>query len=333
MRQGGYFMIGSALKKFAKRHDMKIARGVAYGSFYGYAATFCEGAGWKRIVVSTRFPEPAKRDAFRTLLAQSNLTTQYRVTYLDIMENGVVIQFSDNPGTMKKIEAFCEWFFPQLVECEATGTDICCECGAPIVGDGCWKLLNTTANRMHHSCANKLKEQLDSEAVQLQKEETGTYARGLVGALIGAVLGAVVWGLVLHLGFMASIVGFLIGFLAEKGYSLLKGRRGKGKVYILAGATIFGVLLGNLGYDAVMWAVEIAKYAPDAVVILNGAEIPVSYGDIPMLIGHFFANDSQYQSAMITNCLMGTAFALLGVWGILRKTKNEITPIKVIDLE
>ncbi len=326
-------MIGSGLKKFAKQHGMKIARGVAYGDFYGYAATFEEGAGWKSIVVSTRFPDPDKRDAFRTVLAQSNLTIQYRVKYLEIMENGIIIRFLDNPGTMKRIDTFCQWFFPQLKTYGATGTDICCECGAPIVDDGCWKLLNTTANHMHRSCGEKLQEQLDTEELQLRREETGSYITGLVGALLGAMLGAVVWGLVLHLGFMASIVGLLIGFLAEKGYTLLKGRRGKGKIWILGGATIFGVLLGIIGYDAVVWATEIAKYAPDAAIVLNGVEIPVSYGDIPMIIGYFFTNDPLYRSAMIRNCLMGIAFALLGVWGILRKTKREITAIKVVNLE
>ncbi len=326
-------MIGSAFKKFAKQHGMKIARGVAYGSFYGYAATFIEGAGWKAIVVSTHFPDPNKRDTFRTMLAQSNLTNQYRVAYLEIMENELVIRFQDAPGTMKKIDAFCQWFFPQLKEYDAIGVDICCVCYTPIQEDGCWKLLNTTANHMHRSCGQKLQEQLETEQLQLEQKEAGSYVTGLVGALLGALLGAVVWGFVLHLGFVASIVGFLIGFLAEKGYTLLKGKRGKGKIYILAGATIFGVLLGNIGYDAVMWAVEIAKYAPDAAIVLNGTEIAISYGDIPMLIGHFFMNNAQYQSAMITNCLMGIAFALLGVWGILRKTRREVTAVKVINLE
>lgn len=326
-------MIGSGLKKFAQQHSMKIARGVAYGSFYGYAAAFCEGSGWKRIVVSTRFPDPTKRDALRTALAQCNLTTQYRVKSLEIFEDGIGILFLDNPGTMKKIEAFCQWFFPQLAAYGATGAEICSECGTPILDDGCWKLLHEVAHHMHRSCAQKLQEQLSAEAVQQQQEETGSYITGLVGALLGALLGAVVWGLVLHMGYMASIVGFLIGFLAEKGYTLLKGRQGKGKVFILAGVTIFGVLLGNIGYDAVVWAMEIAKYAPNAAITLNGAEIPISYGDIPMLIGHFFANDSEYRSGTILNCLMGTGFALLGVWSILRKAKKETTAPQITDLE
>lgn len=186
---------------------------------------------------------------------------------------------------------------------------------------------------MHLFCAQKRQEQLEAEAVQQQQEKTGSYVTGLIGALIGALLGAVVWGLVLHIGYMASVVGFLIGFLAEKGYTLLKGRLGKGKVFILAGVTVFGVLLGSIGYDAVIWAMEIAKHDPNAVITLNGIEIPVSYGDIPMLIGYFFINDQEYQTGMILQCLMGIGFALLGVWGMLRNVKKATTAPKIIDLE
>lgn len=326
-------MIGSVYKKFAKQHNMTVAHGVAYGNFYGYASTLCEGAGWKAIVISTRFQDLEKRDAFRKELAQQNLTSQYRVRSLEIVENGIHIIFTDNPGTMKKIDAFCQWFMPQLASYGASGVEICSECGTPIFEDGCWKLLSPAALHIHQPCAQKLQQQMEADEVQLQQERTGSYSAGFTGALIGAILGAVVWGLVLHLGFMASVIGFLIGFLAEKGYTLLKGKQGKGKRYILAGATIFGVLLGNFGYDAVMWAKQISLYAPDAVAILNGVEVPVSYGDIPMLISYFLANDPAYRSGMVMNCLMGIGFAMLGVWTILRKAKRETTAPKLINLK
>lgn len=326
-------MIGLAWKKFAKQHNMKIAHGIAYGNFQGYAVTLCEGADWKRIIVNTRFPDPDKRDAFRVAMAQENLTARYRVKNIEVLENVIGIWFLDQPGTMKKIEEFCQWFFPRLAEYDATGIDICSECGAPIGEDGCWQLMFENAWHMHKSCAENVQMQMDAEAAERLQADTGSYATGVIGALIGAVLGAVVWGVVLHMGFVASIVGFLIGFLAEKGYTLLKGKQSKAKVFIIAGATVFGVLLGNLGYDAVVWAMEIAKYAPDAAVVLNGTEIPVSYGDIPMLISYFLANDPEYCSATVLNCVMGIGFALLGVWGLLRKTKKETTDPKAIVLE
>ena len=69
------------------------------------------------------------------------------------------------------------------------------------------------------------------------------------------------------------------------------------------------------------------------MILIDGVEIPVSYGDIPRIIGHFFTNDPVYQSAMLRNCLMGIAFAILGVWGILRRTNKETTGPKLVDLE
>ena len=326
-------MIGSGLKKYAKTHNMKIAHGIAYGSFYGYAASFCEGSGWKQVFASTRFPDPAQRDALRTAMAQHNLKTQYRVTAFEVVEDGILIRFLDNPGTMKKIEAFCQWFFPQLAAYGATTANICSECGMPITDNSCWKMLFGNAHHMHAYCAEKLQESLIADDTARKQEDTGSYATGLIGALIGAALGAVVWGLVLHAGYVASIVGLLIGFLAEKGYTLLKGKQDKGKVIILACATIFGVLLGNIGYDAVIWATEIAKYYPDAAVLFGESWISVSYSDIPMIIGYYFINDSEYQSAMLLNCAMGIGFALLGVWSILRKAKQETTAPKMLDLE
>jgi len=57
------------------------------------------------------------------------------------------------------------------------------------------------------------------------------------------------WAVVLNLGYVASLVGLLIGFLALKGYDLLKGKQGKGKVAILIVAIVFGVLLGTFAEE------------------------------------------------------------------------------------
>jgi len=325
-------MIGTGLKKLAEQHGMRVAQGVAYGNFYGYAATFCEGSGWKRIVVTTRFPEPGKRAQLQETMAQYNLSREYRVKTLDIFDDGISIFFLDNPGTMKKIEAFCQWFFPQLQAFGATGVDTCTECGLPIVDGGCWKLLEESAFHLHPACAQKLSSSLEAEAEQRKLDDTGSYGSGLVGAFLGAILGAILWGVVMQMGYIASIIGFVIGFLAEKGYTLLKGKRGKGKLVILICATVFGVLLGNLGSEAVTWAREIALYAPEAVVILENAEVPVTYSDIPMLILYFLANDAEYLRAMLSNCGLGILFALMGVFGILRKTSAEAKVPKLTDL-
>lgn len=53
-------MIGSGLKKYALEHGMKVSNGVAYGSLRGFAATLSEGSGYKQIMVTTKFSDPAK---------------------------------------------------------------------------------------------------------------------------------------------------------------------------------------------------------------------------------------------------------------------------------
>ena len=121
---------------------------------------------------------------------------------------------------------------------------------------------------------------------------------------------------------MASVVGLLIGFLAEKGYSLLKGKQGKGKIAILIVAIILGVVLGTLAADVI----DLAR------AISSGELYDFTYGEIPSIIAFLLAEDAEYRTAVLSNCGMGLLFAALGVFGLLRKAKNEVTGIRVIDL-
>ena len=57
-------MIGSGLKKLAKENGMTIAKGIAYGSLRGYAASLSEGAGWKQIVFATAINDSGKKTQF-----------------------------------------------------------------------------------------------------------------------------------------------------------------------------------------------------------------------------------------------------------------------------
>ena len=137
-------MIGSALKKLAAENGMKVAKGVAYGVFRGYYATFSEGSGYKQIVFATRFSEQSKQDELMGLLSRHNLSKEYRVQNLSFAPNGINIVFGDTIGTMKKIMAFLDWFFPLLEQYGASRAGICPECGAPIDA-GTWILQDGVA--------------------------------------------------------------------------------------------------------------------------------------------------------------------------------------------
>ena len=315
-------MIGSALKKMAKENGMQIARGVAYGAYKGYALTMCEGSGWKRLDFATRFYDVAAQNALENKLNQVDLKRTYRVQSLEITGRSICIAFLDNPGTMKKIQAFLDWFMPLLEESGASKVSICNECGCETMGDDSWVLIDGVAHHMHTACKEKVKRELEAEENLRKEEDTGSYLSGALGAIAGAVVGAIVWAVVLLLGYVASVVGLLIGFLAEKGYSLLKGKQGKGKIAILIVAIILGVVLGTLAADVI----DLAR------AISSGELYDFTYGEIPSIIAFLLAEDAEYRTAVLSNCGMGLLFAALGVFGLLRKAKNEVTGIRVIDL-
>ena len=315
-------MIGSGLKKLARDHGMSVDRGVAYGSLGGYCATMSEGAGYKQITFATTIADPVKQTQLQTTLNGINLEKEYRVTGLNIAPKNIQVVFHDNPGTMKKIEAFLAFFLPLLTEAEATTANTCPECGFEISG-GCWKLIGGVAYYMHQTCADKVCREIAAGDEDRRETAGGNYFTGFLGALLGSVVGAVLWAVVLYFGYVASLVGLAIGWLAEKGYNLLKGKQGKGKIVILIIAIIIGVLLGNFGADVIA-----------LVEMVNAGELRgMTYGDIPALILLVLMEDSGYMTATLSNIGMGLLFAALGVWSLLRRANAEVADTKIADLK
>lgn len=315
-------MIGSGLKKLAQENGMKVAKGVAYGSLQGFAATMSEGSGYKQIVFATKFAEAGSSDQLLAAINQVNVQRTYSVQTLNIAPNAIQVVFVDTIGTMKKIRAFVEWFVPLLRQYGASTVNVCAECGGD-AANGRWLLIDGIAFHMHDACAQKARCEIE-ETEQTQKEQrTGSYASGTLGAFLGATIGAVVWAIVLNMGYVASLVGLLIGWLAEKGYTLLKGKQGKAKIAILILAIVFGVVLGTFAADFFT-----------VVELINSGEIVgMAYGDIPMYLMYLLSVEPEYQSAAVTNIGMGLLFAGLGVFALLRKTSAEVADTKIVDLE
>lgn len=314
-------MIGSGLKKLAKENGLKVAQGVAYGNLRGYAVTLSEGSGYKQIVITTKFSDPAKLQELQAVLNQRNLSREFRVQNLQFMTQGIQIVFVDNPGTMKKIYEFMDWFFPLLPVYGASGVNCCAECGMDVVA-GRWVLIDGVAYHMHDTCAQKAMQGIEADNSRQAAEARGSYISGLIGALLGSAVGAVIWALVLLAGYVASIVGLAIGVLSEKGYNLLKGKQGKGKVAILIIAVIFGVLLGTFGADVISLVGAIA----------NG-EIGLGFGDIPLYILVLLMDVPEYRSATLMNIFQGLLFAGLGVFALLIKTGKHVSGTRAKYLE
>lgn len=315
-------MIGSALKKLAKENGMKVAHGVAYGNYRGFAATFSEGAGYKQISFSTQIPDAAKKTVLMDQLGSMGLDKQYRVQNLGTDQKSFRIIFHDTMGTMTKLRAFLDMFIPLLQENGATAWNICPECGGTVTS-GRWVLINGTAHYLHDTCAQKVTQGIREDEQALKDQQDGSYLTGGLGALLGATLGAVVWAVVLLGGYVASLVGLLIGWLSEKGYTLLKGRQGKGKLAILILAVIFGVCAGTIGADVF----TLASYIND------GDMYGLTYADIPAYLIFLFTEDPEYRSITLSNIGMGLLFAALGVFGLLRKTNNDVSDTKIVELD
>lgn len=314
-------MIGSGLKKLAVENGMKIAQGVAYGSLQGFAATMCEGNGWKSITFSTAISDPLKKDEFMQAVNSVNIQRIYRVQNLGMAPRNIQVVFLDNPGTMKKIQEFLEWFLPLLRQAGATMANICPECGGEVV-NGRWMLIDGVAHHMHEGCAQRVSSEIGEENARRGQEDQGSYIRGILGALLGAALGAIVWAVVLNLGYVASLVGLLIGFLALKGYDMFKGKQGKGKVAILIVAIVFGVLLGTFAAETFT-----------VIGLINNGELNLEIAQAPLLVLAVLKDDPEYAAGVGGNVLMGLLFAALGVFTLLRNAGRAVAGTKVKSLE
>lgn len=315
-------MIGSGYKKFALANGLKVSKGVGYGNLRGYWVTLCEGSGWKRMVINTKFPVPEKQDALRVSLTQSNLSKDYRVQKLDFAVDGISVLFADTVGTMNKIEAFTDWFFPQLDAAEATKANICPVCGEVILSGGVSKLINDVSYHVHPACGAKLTQEVQQEEDSRRDADTGTYEGGAVGAFLGSLLGAVLWAIVYYMGYVASLVGLAMGFLAEKGYNLLRGKQGKGKIVILILAIIFGVAIGTVG------AILLQVFA-----MMGDGTIPGSGMSDAFKWMKFLLQEGEVQAALVKDVLMGLLFAGLGVAALISQAAKKVSGTKIIDLQ
>jgi len=315
-------MVGAGLQKLARNYGMRVDSGVAYGSLRGFATTMCEGSGWKRLIIATKFPTQEQKGAFLNALETVDVSRTYRVQDLGISPRYINVVFQDTVGTMKKIEAFIDWLYPLLETHGAYKSGICSHCDTEVVGDD-WYLVEGVAYRFHENCAGHIREELGNAAQQRKEEDNGSYLQGAVGAFLGAALGGVVWALVLLAGYVASIVGLLIGWLAEKGYTLLHGKQNKGKIVILILAIIFGVVLGTVGADFIDLAQVIGEGEWEGFVI----------GDIPGVILANLIENSEYQRGVLINVGTGLLFAALGVFALLRKAGQEVSDATIKKLK
>lgn len=315
-------MIGSGLKKLAQENDLKISSGVAYGNLYGYASTFSEGSGYKRLVIVTTFPYPDWERWLKAELDNTNIEREYRVKSVSFNVKTIDIIFRDAAGTMKRINAFIEWFYPLLSKAYATKCKVCAECGQPIE-KGTWKLIEGVVYPLHKDCAVQLQNTLIEEHQTELAQDNGSYLTGFAGATLGAMIGAILWAIVYYAGYMASVVGLAIGFFAERGYALFKGKKGGLKVAILIFLVIAGVVVGTLA----------GEWFTLFMMLQDGEITGYTAGELLPLLIEVIEEDEEAFSVVMKNIGMGIFFAALGVFALIRRASKESKPTKVKDVK
>ena len=239
-------MIGVQLQQLAESYGLKYDQAVAYGILEGYAATFLEGTGCSRIMLTTRFESASQKDRLMNIVSSKDLKGLYGIRKLQIAKKVIHISFKSGPDTIEKIKDFITWFMPLLEQYGASKADICTQCQEPIgEEDAHWVLRDgAVAFHMHHSCAEELKTSIYSTAKNPQIYGEGSLSKGILGALLGAVLGAVLWMAMELIHFYAPIAGMAIGWLVVNCYKKLGGKICKLRLPILAISGVLGTAFG-----------------------------------------------------------------------------------------
>lgn len=317
-------MIGSGLKKLANDRKLKIANGVVYGYISGFMTTLDEGIGFKRICISFSAPNAETILAIQKSLSDTKLLNkQYRLQDIGLQDNYMVLGFFDNPGTMKCINSFIDWYYPELKETGALGSGYCSQCNQELLeSDTTYKLINGIAFCMHRHCVTDIQHEfkLDKEET---KDESAYIFRGTVGALLGGIIGSIPWAILYALGWFVGWLGLLIGFTAKKGYTLLGGKIKRVSIPILLFVVIVSVLFAQLLGDVFSLG----------YMILNGEIEGTKLSDIPLIFTQSLFLNSEYLAEFFKNVVIGLVFAVIGAYSIFREIHAETADNKIIDLE
>lgn len=151
------------------------------------------------------------------------------------------------------------------------------------------------------------------EDIKEERETSGSYLKGALGAILGGILGIIPWVLIGMLGFVAAISGLIMSYLSYKGYMLLKGKIGKGMIWILI------IVLVVFTYVGVLFSLGVSiiqEYGLEITELDVGAFITT-------MLGAPFDSELFETGVVWGQIVLGWFFAALGSYGFLKKAKRE----------
>lgn len=310
-------MLGKGLKKYAAQLGLTIDQGVAFGEVHGYLITLSDAANQKLLGINVIFVDDTQKNNALSLFIQDDICKQYRIQNVNYSGGCINISFFDNPGCIKRLQGFIEMYLPVLEYQGVLGAGNCNYCGQEISGESSVRLINGVAVKLHGSCASKL--DLDVRVIKDNEAlEKKNYGRGALGAFLGSIAGSVPWAAAYYFGWFVGWLGFLIGIAAEKGYSLLGGKSGKAKTWIILGFSLFGVIIAQIAGDMI-----------SLIPLVANGEVYFTYGEIPSFIWLLLSTDSEYRISFIGNIVLGFIFALLGTFTLLKNIHSQGKGIQI----
>lgn len=312
-----YFpMINPELQKLAEEYGMKYDQAVCYGILEGYAATFLDGTGCSRLMLTTRFESPTDKDALMDLINRQDLKGKYGIRRLQIAKKVIHVAFRSGNDQLQKIRDFIAWFMPLLEQFGASKADICVQCQEPIAEeDAHWVLRDgATAFRMHKTCAEELKRQIGAQSKSPRITGECTLGKGVLGALLGGLLGGVLWLLLQLIHFYTPIAGMATGWLTLTGYSFMKGKASKLRIPIAAVCGVLGVGLG-LFFSSVVPMLK--QYGVRSF----------------QLFFQLFSGSPDYRGDFLGSFFLGIIFLALGLFVTVKSASRRTTDMTVTDLQ
>lgn len=147
------------------------------------------------------------------------------------------------------------------------------------------------------ACSGKIE-----QAIAAEKNKSGNYVMGFIGAFIGAMIGSLLWIGIGYIGFYASIAGYAIAYASFYGYTFVKGLNSKIGVAINVVSIVFALLLAE--YIGIM--LQILKEYPDLSIVQYIFATPALF------------SDPEFLTSIVPNLGLGLVFAGLGSHKIIR---------------
>ena len=248
-------MIGIAIKKYAESHGMICDGGCAYGKIHGRHIALEDRYGAKILQIYLH-PPAEKNDIAPERIQRALLDCnpkEYRLARqhpVAVSGGRAVVTFSDNPGTMVRVERYIDEILPRLDALELD-TNLCACCGGALNGEARYVLLDDHVLPVHGKCVQGM---LDQAAETERAQKSGSAAKGVLGAMTGAVIGAIPWAAVLVLGYVTSVCGLIIGWLSNWLYGKFGGKSGGLRVAVVVAAVVIGVTLGQAAGTTALFA-------------------------------------------------------------------------------